>query len=91
MMLSQFELLEPLPSCQLQIQRSTGMPRKGGYLSSFTNVYKITMCSNICPIVWKDNKINFYDAHHFPDSKIFLTPDLYAKEDPSTDPNPKNK
>jgi len=48
------------------------------------------MYSNICPIVCKDNKINVYDAHHFPDSKIFLTADLYAKEDPSLYPNPKN-
>ena len=66
------------------------MPSKGGYLSSFTNVFEIMVYSNICPIVSKDSKVNVYDAHHFPDSKIFLTPDLYAKEDPSTYPNPKN-
>jgi len=32
----------------------------------------------------------FYDAHHFPDLKILLTSDLYAKEDPGSYPNPKN-
>jgi len=89
MTLSCFDLLEPLPSCQLQIARNTGMPSKGGYLSSFTNVFEITMCSSVCPIVTKDNKINVYDAHHFPDSKIFLTPDLYAKEENNLYPNPK--
>jgi len=65
------------------------MPSKGGYLSCFTNIFEITMCSNVCPIVLKDNKINVYEAHHFPDSRIFLTPDLYAKEDPTLYPNPK--
>jgi len=48
------------------------------------------MCSNICPITQKDDNINFYDAHHFPDSKIFLTPHLYAKEEQGGYPNPKN-
>ncbi len=57
MMVSQFELVEPLLSCHLQIQRSKGMPSKGGYLSSFTNVFEMIMCSNNCPIVQKDNKI----------------------------------
>jgi len=89
MTLSCFDLLEPLTSCQLQIERNTGMPSKGGYLSSFTNVFEITMCSSVCPIVTKDNKINVYDAHHFPDSKIFLTPDLYTKEENNSYPNPK--
>jgi len=68
LMISEFELLEPLPSCQLQIQRNMGTLSKGGYLSSFMNVFKIILCSKICPIVWEENKINAYDAHHFPDS-----------------------
>jgi len=33
--LSHFDLLEALPSCQLQIERGTGQPSKGGYLLSF--------------------------------------------------------
>ena len=74
----------------MQIERNTGTPSKGGYLPSFTNAFETTVCSNICPIILKDSKVNVYDAHHFPDSKIFLTPDLYAKEDPSMYTNPKN-
>jgi len=64
--------------------------KQGGYLSTFTNAFEITMCCNFCPIVLKDNKINVYDAHHFPNLKIFLTLDLCIKEDPSTYSNLKN-
>jgi len=70
--LSHFDLLEALQSCQLQIEQGTGQPSKGGYLSSFDTVYKVTMTSKIFPIHSNDPNNIIIDAHHFPDDKIFL-------------------
>ena len=47
------------------------------------------MTSQIFPIHSNNPNNIIINAHHFPDDKIFLTPDLYAKEEPGSYPSPK--
>jgi len=77
--------LQPLPSSDLHIVRSTGQPSKGGLLMSFVEVYKfqITAC-DMSPVDDKD----VIDAHHFPDDKIFLPPDVYGLQKLGSYPHP---
>ena len=65
--LSEFIPLQPLPSSDLQIVRSTGQPSKGGLLTSFVDVYKLEVTA--CDMSQAD--IQVIDAHHFPDEQIF--------------------
>jgi len=44
-MLSEFVPLQPLPSSDLCIIRSTGQPSKGGLLTSFVDVFKLEVTS----------------------------------------------
>jgi len=52
--------------------RATGMPSKGGYLSTFSTVYKMTMASRIWPVVINNPRNIVIDAHHFADDENFL-------------------
>ncbi len=69
--LSHFDLLEELPSCQLQIKCGTGQPSKGGYLSSFDTVYEVTMTSQysqsvpIIPTILLSMHITFQMTKYF--------------------------
>ena len=47
------------------------------------------MTSQIFPTCSNNPNNIIIDVHHFPDNKIFLTPDLYAKEEPGSYPSPK--
>jgi len=76
--------LQPLPSADLCITRSMGTPSNGGFLSSFTDVFQIEVESTLFPV----NKCTEIKAYHFPDDKIFLTPDLYAWHKPGNYPDP---
>ncbi len=76
--------LQPLPSADLCITRSMGNPSKGGLLSSFTDVFRIEVESSLFPV----SKCTEIKANHFPNDKIFLTPDLYAWHKPGMYPDP---
>jgi len=73
-----------LPSADLCITRSKGSPSNRELLRSFINFFRTEMESSIFLM----SKCTVLKANHFPDDKIFLTPDLYAWHKPGMYPNP---
>jgi len=68
----------------LRIERSTGLPSKGGYFEKFTKVYKIIVSNVSNPI-----RSKVLEAHHWPDKDVFIVPDLYANFCIGTYPDPR--
>jgi len=65
----------PIPSNCLCIKRTSGHPSKGGFFEKFIKVYKIV----INPISGDIHTKTVIHAHHMPDSKTVIVPDMYAK------------
>jgi len=64
----------PIPSTCLQIERSAGHASMGGIFEKFIKVYNI-----VGPISGEICTKYLVHAHHMPDSKILIVPDVYTK------------
>ena len=81
---SKFLPFEPLLAADLQIKRSSGEPAKGGLMMSFRSVFQIDVLS----VEFAAVTSQVLYAHHLPDERILLSPDLYGKLWPGSYPNP---
>jgi len=79
-----YKVFDPCMAASLRIVRATGQPSTGGFMKEFTKVYRIQVTPRDGSMKTKD----VLGAHHWPDDKIIIVPDVYAKMHYRSYPSP---
>ena len=78
------KVLAACSAADLQIERETGHPSRGGYFDEFTSVYQIV----VTPKSGEATKKTFLTGYHMQDSEAFGAPDVYANMRQGSYPTP---